>query len=332
MPPVTQQQIANRAGVDRSLVSLALRNSPKVAKSTRLRIQHLAHELGYRPNAALAEAARVRFRGRTRAREAVAYLRTLHQSPKRSWLQTDALDRRLEELGYQMSIYDPQDYPGDAALSRTLFQRGIRAVVMEQVGLHDTEHELDWQKFCVVRCGLLRATRYRVDEVRLDFMGVVNAAVARLAALGCRRIACVIDGEKEFASDQLLLQSAQGAWRRPGGDTAVASVIWWDHARGDAASVGTQVAKAKPDGIILSTHPYLDLLRQVRPEMHQLPAVVLIGDNLPESYPGAFSFVPQMPLIAALAAEHLAGLIANHQYGLPSRQLSLTIVPPWRDG
>ena len=48
---VTQDDVARAAGVSRGLVSLALNNSPKVARSTRDRIAAAAKELGYRPNA-----------------------------------------------------------------------------------------------------------------------------------------------------------------------------------------------------------------------------------------------------------------------------------------
>jgi DNA-binding LacI/PurR family transcriptional regulator len=47
---VTLDDIARHVGVSRALVSLALRDSPRVADSTRRVIQDAAAELGYRPN------------------------------------------------------------------------------------------------------------------------------------------------------------------------------------------------------------------------------------------------------------------------------------------
>jgi DNA-binding LacI/PurR family transcriptional regulator len=46
------ETVAARAGVSKSLVSLVLRNSPKVSATSREAVMRAVAELGYRPNAA----------------------------------------------------------------------------------------------------------------------------------------------------------------------------------------------------------------------------------------------------------------------------------------
>lgn len=55
MPSVSQRDVAQRAGVSVSAVSLALRNHPKVSDALRARVQEIARELGYRRDPRLSE-------------------------------------------------------------------------------------------------------------------------------------------------------------------------------------------------------------------------------------------------------------------------------------
>src|SRR2546429_8587837 len=62
-PRPTIRDVAERAGVSKSLVSLVLRGSPKVSPERRAAVDQAIADLGYRPNAA----ARTPREGRSRA-------------------------------------------------------------------------------------------------------------------------------------------------------------------------------------------------------------------------------------------------------------------------
>jgi LacI family transcriptional regulator len=60
MPHVTLQDVADRAGVHRSTVALALRDHPRIPADTRELIRALAEKLGYRKNPLVAALMRSR--------------------------------------------------------------------------------------------------------------------------------------------------------------------------------------------------------------------------------------------------------------------------------
>ena len=60
-PRVLMKDVAKEAGVHQTTVSLALRNHPSLPKSTRDRIQELAHSMGYRPDPAISAIAAQRW-------------------------------------------------------------------------------------------------------------------------------------------------------------------------------------------------------------------------------------------------------------------------------
>ena len=72
---VTLRDIAEKAGVSRMTVSLALRGSPQVSKELQARVRQIAEEMGYQPNArvsrAMAELAKSRH---VQADERLAFL------------------------------------------------------------------------------------------------------------------------------------------------------------------------------------------------------------------------------------------------------------------
>src|SRR5712691_9830738 len=83
-PRPTIRDVAERAGVSKSLVSLVLRGSPKVSAERRAAVDQAIADLGYRPNAA----ARTLREGRSRA------IGVLLNDVRHPWF-VDVLDGRI---------------------------------------------------------------------------------------------------------------------------------------------------------------------------------------------------------------------------------------------
>lgn len=195
-PRVTLQTIADRAGVTRALVSLALRNSTKVAAGTRKRLQAIAQELGYRPNPmvqALMTSLRDKHKGtyqstlafitQMRSRD---YWRSLHTYPE---YFTGAIERG-RELGYHIEHFWLGDYAQNPArLPQVLEARGIRGVLVPPLSKSSGMRTLgiDLSAFSVVTFGYSLAVP-NPPRVSNHHIQTVEKAVQHLHALGYRRI------------------------------------------------------------------------------------------------------------------------------------------------
>lgn len=134
---VTLRDIAKHAGVSICTVSLSLRNAARIPVATRRRIQKIARELGYRPNAMVSTLmARIHTR-RTSAESPVLGLIIEERSYERydtipfyQDLLVGARDRAFQ-FGYQLERFSLR--PGRAharVLGRALHARNIRGVIV----------------------------------------------------------------------------------------------------------------------------------------------------------------------------------------------------------
>lgn len=323
----TQKDIARAAGVAQPLVSMALKNHPHVADETRARIWAIAQEMGYRPNAALSEAASSRWRQKKGTRrETVAFIRTNPTRPHGVEPMENSLRARLDFLGYGLQVIDALDYDDERSLSKSLYHSGIRGVLLEQQAEGDRQRTLEWRHFAVVQCGLLRDNQH-IHQVMLDFQGLVNEAVRRVIAEGFQRIAFLLAEPDYYYSDALLLQAALGLQQLryfPEAEIEVITVNY--HNRPLVEALGS-LAKAKPQVVLqgpTAIHRDLDYYRAL--ENPPIP-VTLIGDWESRELPG---FEPQLELLGVRSADLIDSLLRNHTYGLPESPNRVTFIPRWK--
>jgi DNA-binding LacI/PurR family transcriptional regulator len=127
--------VAEAAGVSLMTVSLALRNSPRVAPKTRRHIAEVAAKLGYRPDP---EISRLMSRLRpARSAEGVvlAMIDLLPQRQERLHPYDagvrQGIERRARQLGYSVSLFALHDYGGRLSqLLRVVRCRGITGVLL----------------------------------------------------------------------------------------------------------------------------------------------------------------------------------------------------------
>ncbi len=191
------QDVARAANMHVSTVSLALRNSPRLAADTRERIRKLADRMGYRPNPLV-----VAFVQRRRASKKANFQGTLAfvtRFPGKSAAMRASYSRpslegaeeRAEELGFRFDTFELSDYENNPGkLQRVFRARNIHGMILAPLPKQAGMLDFDWQHLAAVAVGpeLSRPVLDRVDYNRYQAM---QMALAECERRGYRRAAFI---------------------------------------------------------------------------------------------------------------------------------------------
>jgi DNA-binding LacI/PurR family transcriptional regulator len=183
---VTMDDVAREAGVSRALVSLVMRESPKVSDERRARVVAAAERLGYRPNAM----ARGLASRRTRT---IGVLLNDLQNPFFAEM-TEGIFEAADELSYRLLIGTGRRQPaGERRAVDSFFEHRSDGLLLVSPRLSLTEIlAIGRTTPTVVVARPLRATH--VDSITNDDLAGAALAVRHLADLGHRRITHIDGG------------------------------------------------------------------------------------------------------------------------------------------
>ncbi|MCC5843888.1 MAG: LacI family DNA-binding transcriptional regulator [Verrucomicrobia bacterium] len=330
------KDIARKAGVSVNAVSLALRSSPEVSKSTRERIQGLAREMGYQRNPATSELMRqMRLRGHHQRGATFAVVNghedrhafTRHPTIP-AYLR--GIERRAEAGGYGLDRFWMHQEDLRYERWRTIFEhRNIRGLLI--VGLMRTNRLPEvFQRICQSYPCVV--TGVRTESPALSFSSVDHHAVTLLAvrevlASGYRRPGLVLDQELDdlvmgrFSSGYRLGQEALPVRQR--------LPVYNRHETADEPpeSFRGWMTKHRPDVILTlfnRTRRWVEALRLPQPGWVQL-----------ELRPGQEDWAgmnQHNDLVGESAFDMLVSALLNGETGVPPFAKGMMISPTWRDG
>ena len=181
------EDVANRAGVSRALVSLVMRNSPKVSDKSRAAVLAAADELGYRPNLMARNLAS------RRTMTIGLVLNDLH-NPFFAEI-TDGIHRAASEAGYRLVINTGlRSMEGEQAAVDTFLEFRTDGVILVGAWMvQDQLEELARETELVVVARTVDGEGF--DTVNVDERKGGHLIVDHLAALGHRHIAYIDGGE-----------------------------------------------------------------------------------------------------------------------------------------
>ena len=195
---VTGQDVADRAGVSRTTVSLVLNNVPgtQISEATRKRVQLAAKELNYVPDAAAQALA-----SRQSQIIGLILIRTPHQVASDYFLTVtlDGLIQSVHSRGMRLliDIVEPK-HQAETYLQMVRAKR-IDGIIISGPRLDDDAlNALKEARFPTVLLGQIPGNWFSTVDV--DNRAAARTAVAHLLKLGHRRIACITNAPLTYTA------------------------------------------------------------------------------------------------------------------------------------
>ncbi|MEJ1973923.1 MAG: LacI family DNA-binding transcriptional regulator [Lacunisphaera sp.] len=330
---VSLRDVAAKAGVSHTTVSLSLRNDPRILPATRRKIARLAETMGYQRNAILGDL--------------MGYLRTLKTHPthttlgfitawptRAGWSQAANHRRfhagaraRASELGYALDEFwlnEPAMTP--ARMTGILLARGIKGLILHSLPESGGRLDLRWQHFAAVTKGLTVASPlvHRVVSSHYDDMQLV---LGKLKQKGYRRLGLVLGkahdirvGRAWLASYSLYENEVAPANRIPAllyPKPATAIFARWLHAH-------------RPEVVIFADSFVPQWITELGLKAPRDIGLVHL-DWSPEHAP--LTGIDSDPeALGTAAIELLVGQLHAHEYGVPRREKVVEVRGRWVAG
>ncbi len=311
---------------------MALRNHPRIPPATRLRIQKIATELGWKPNPLLAEAMSAIRAGQPPAERITLAWITAHPT-RLGWRDYPFFRRchagaeaRANAAGYRLEHFWLGDAGGSVKrLGDILLARGITGVLIAPLP-EPTNLALPWHQIAAA------TVAYTLVEPRLhratdNHCASARVAVAHLRAGGRRRIGLALSANYD--------RRVQGLWS--------AGYLWQAHEEGianpdllhrpaelDATAFGAWLERAQPDAVISTDLRVLDWLKG---RGHRVPEDIAFASLDLAADDGAIAGIYQDAAgIGTCAVDVLAGQLLRHERGLPEKPRTVIVDAHWVDG
>ena len=207
----TIETIAKRACVAKSTVSLALRNSPKLLEATRMKIQGIAHDLGYKPNPLVsAQMAHIRRSKPLKKVTTIGFLNTWYDEARKKRIKWEVMGRfhrgvkkRSEELGFQ---FEPLEFDTSVfsrkRIEQILESRNIDGIVLSPLKRSTAEFEIDWSPYALASIGYFESFG-NIHRVFYDNFKSTEMVLEIAQARGYKRIGFITNREGEKRAGRL---------------------------------------------------------------------------------------------------------------------------------
>ena len=334
--PPTIRSLAALAGVSKATVSLALRDNPRIRTSERERIQKLAAEAGYEPNALVAQLLAQLRSGKVSSYQSTLGLIYATRAPAelkvittfREWFA--ACRQRAEQCGYRMDEFalgEPGMTP--ERLVRILDARSIHGLIVigpfEQ-SIIPPEFDPVWQRSATVVIGI-RPVRPALSCAANDQFSTVKQALSALRELGYGRPGLCIDPEVDAQVEERF-QGGYGVAQK--GLPRKDRLPVFAYRRGEQAAFLHWFESSRPDAIITLHHEVRDWVEAAGYRVPEDLGLVHL-DRVPDLHDWAGTRQNNVS-VGYAAIDMVIGQLHRHEMGIPPFQKCVFTNSTWVPG
>lgn len=330
----TLQDVADRADVHRSTVSLALRDHPRISESVRRKIQALAQRLGYRVNPLVSALMQSRRSGQAVKHLTLAYVTNY---PTRYGWRPEHHNRpdffpgaaeRATDFGYRLEHFWLAE-PGMTAerFCDILTVRGIHGLIIGRLPPGDRSLNLLWERFSCVALGmtLFSPLLHHVTENHFD---TTWQAMQQCRDRGYRRVGFMFSeaNDSPRVGDRWLSAYLGQQLQYPKAERLpVCPAI-----PANQEIFSKWFRRERPDALIVNhAGPVISWLRALGREVPRDVGLVELEDTPKFGCSGVY-YDPAK--IGALAVEMLVGLMHRNETGIPEDQHEILLTGTWHEG
>ncbi len=330
---MTIRELAEIAGCSHTTVSKALRNDPKISKLVRDRVQDLAQKHGYQRDPLVsALMGKLRQKRLNRNTEVIGYI---------NWWDTEAGDRinllgrdqergmhqRAKELGYKIEYFwGHQPNLSPQRLSRILYNRGIRGIILSTI-LDEVDYpDMEWDHFSIASLQDTLFSPHFHSVAYSKYHGML-IALKKLRSLGYSRIGFTNHSfDENFTEGQWLAAYLKEAYMTYGKIKIPPLIIdpW------DKGIFEKWVKENKPDSIVCNSSQPLEYLNELGYKVPEDIAFVFL--DLTQTKAPAAGISQPRDQVGSKVVELIVEQLETNSFGIPKVPKSVTIEGTWVDG
>jgi DNA-binding LacI/PurR family transcriptional regulator len=330
---VTQKDIAQAAGVERTTVSLALRNHPSIPKTTRERIKEIAGKLGYTPDPMLS--ALINYRNCQRRKSfqgTIAWL--VNNQPGFDWIQIslfheyfDGAAEKAKTLGYNIEVFNLIDKGmTPAKLARIFRFRNINGILLCPQPHPTARLEFPWEYFSVVSFGY-SLTWPRFHTAAPTQYRNMTESIANLYKIGYKRIgfACSLTTDQRTDHNYLAGYFAEKFLKEGKID-----IPPFDEELATPQKFKSWFNKYHPDAVVTNNPRLLQVIRKAGLSIPRDLGVAC--PSLPDINSKLSGIYENSPDVGRAAVEFLIGKLQQEERGIPRQPHYIHVPGIWLRG